>query len=485
MTIVTESTIWSPQPGPQTLLTNCPIAEIFFGGARGGGKTDGMIGKNAIKAGIYGKNQKGMFFRKELPQLEDAIQRCKEIYLPLGWTWAEQKKTFKAPNGATLKFRPLEKLEDAQKYMGHSYTDIYAEEIGNYATPAVFNLMRATCRSPHGIPTQVHATGNPGGPGHQWVKSRYVDPCPSGLQILTEELPNGKLHERIFIPSKLDDNLRLMENDPNYENNLYLAGSESLIRAWRWGDWNIVDGAFFDCWSPKMVHRPFLVPADWSKYVSFDWGSAKPFSVGWWAVVSDDYTTSEGVTLPRGYLLRYREWYGRKHLTDGTMDVGLKLTAEAVGDGIRERTKEKIRFYVADPAAFKEDGGPSQVERMKLPFARADNSRVARDGHAGGWDQMRSRMIGTRKFDDNGQLGEGTPMIGCFNTCVDSIRTIPALQHDTHNPEDLDSNMEDHAADEWRYMCMARPMTAQKNAAIVHLDPWGRQKRAVNSWKVM
>ena len=73
----TESIIWRPQEGPQAHLVDCPIEEIFYGGARGGGKTDGMIGKNAIKAGIYGKHQKGIFVRKELPQLEDAIERCK------------------------------------------------------------------------------------------------------------------------------------------------------------------------------------------------------------------------------------------------------------------------------------------------------------------------------------------------------------------------------------------------------------------------
>ena len=78
-------TIWQPQKGPQEILANCPVAEIFFGGARGGGKTDGMIGKNAIKASVYGKYQNGIFFRKELPQLEAAIERTKDIYGPLGW----------------------------------------------------------------------------------------------------------------------------------------------------------------------------------------------------------------------------------------------------------------------------------------------------------------------------------------------------------------------------------------------------------------
>ena len=54
-------------------------------------------------------------------------------------------------------------------------------------------------------------------------------------------------------------------------------------------------------------------------------------------------------------------------------------------------------------------------------------------------------------------------MIVTFSTCVDSIRTIPALQHDPLKPEDLDSDMEDHAGDEWRYACMSRPWIRKKS----------------------
>ena len=467
---------WQPQAGPQTLLVNCPVAEIFYGGGRGSGKTDGMIGKNAIKADRYGQHQKGIFFRKELPQLDAAIERTKEIYGPLGWKWGEQKKTFTAPNGATLKFRPLEKDSDAEKYQGHDYTDLYFEEMTNYASPKPINRLRATLRSAHGIPCQLHGTGNPGGPGHHWVKARHIDPAPQGFVILADDHGN----QRTFIPALLGDNPALLDHDPTYIDRLQQTGSEALVRAWLHGDWNVVEGAFFDCWSPQMVHRPFLVPLDCTRFVSFDWGSAKPFSTGWWALFHDDYTTAEGVLLPRGYLLRYREWYGKK-----SPDVGLKMTAEAVGKGIRDRTSEKISDYIADPAIFKEDGGPSHAERMGLPFRPGDNTRIARAGHMGGWDQLRSRMIGTRTFNGDGTLNDdGVPMIGCVNTCADSIRTIPSLQHDDSRAEDLDTHSEDHAADDWRYMCMARPWrSAPPTAEIIQLDAWGRHKRTRNNWK--
>jgi hypothetical protein len=111
---------------------------------------------------------------------------------------------------------------------------------------------------------------------------------------------------------------------------------------------------------------------------------------------------------------------------------------------------------VLDPSTFAEDGGPPIAQRLNAelikaklaPFRPADNKRVPLRGAMGGWDQMRGRMVG----DD-----DGLPMIMCFSTSLDSIRTIPALQHDSDKPEDLDSDMEDHAADEWRYACMSRP----------------------------
>jgi hypothetical protein len=105
---------------------------------------------------------------------------------------------------------------------------------------------------------------------------------------------------------------------------------------------------------------------------------------------------------------------------------------------------------VADPAIFAQDGGPSIAERMSrlgVHWGKADNKRVSDRGRMGGWDQMRDRMKGE----------DGRPMLYTFDTCRDSIRTIPALQHDEKKPEDIDTESEDHAADEWRYACMSRP----------------------------
>ena len=461
---------WAPFSTPQAQLLKCPADEIFFGGARGGGKTDGMLGKFALKQAKFGKDAVGIFFRKTREDLKEAVERSKDIYAALGAKYTDRQWTF--PSGARLKFEYLERDKDAQNYQGHSYTDLFFEELTNWASPDPINKIRATLRSSVGVPCQFHATGNPGGPGHQWVKSRYIDPNPSGGQMLWETYKNPFTLEsvrmsRVFIPSKLSDNPTLMR-DPGYVARLYQSGSAELVRAWLHGDWDVVDGAFFDCWVPeKHIVRPFEVPSDWVRFRSCDWGSAKPFSVGWWAVCPDLFKTPDGHTIPRGAVVRYREWYGVEKDPNGEVrpDVGLKMTAEEVADGIRLRdVGDVIQYSVIDPAAFSQDGGPSIVERMKINFRRADNKRVGTRGAMGGWDQMRARMVGEDLGDPYGHL----PMMFVFSTCTDFIRTVPALQHDSSRPEDLDTSAEDHAADEARYGLMSRPYVPKIKTPILN-----------------
>jgi hypothetical protein len=444
-------TIWQAQTGPQTALIACPVFEVFFGGARGGGKTDGVLGDFLEHADSYGENAIGLMVRRQRTELIETIERSRTIYTPLGWTFKEQDKMWVAPNGARLRFAYLERDADAEAYQGHSYTRVYVEEIGNFPSDRPILKLMATLRSGAGVPVGFRATGNPGGPGHQWVKARYIDPCPTGWRVISDAVSGL---ERVFIPSKVQDNKFLGED---YVARLRASGSKELVRAWLEGDWSVIEGAFFDNWnSAKHVIRPFEIPDDWLRFRSADWGSAAPFSVGWWAVAGDDTETESGV-IPRGALVRYREWYGASG-----PNVGLKLTAEEVAAGIisREQPGERIRYSVLDPAAFAVDGGPSIAERMgnlKVHFSRADNKRVSQKGALGGWDQMRARLIGD---------GE-RPMLYVFSTCKDFIRTVPALQHDPDRPEDVDTDGEDHAADEGRYACMSRPWVPKQHVKTV------------------
>lgn len=302
-----------------------------------------------------------------------------------------------------------------------------------------------------------------------WLRERYqLMPFPKVPFVIHSKLPDGAIHKRAVIPSRLENNQILMRGSKNYKSRLYLVGSENLVKAWLEGDWSVVPGAFFDCWSEKRhVIEPIAIPKDWLRFRSMDWGSASPFSVGWWAVASDPIQSSAG-QIPRGALIRYREWYGAK---DGK---GLKLQNEEIGKGIAAREKgENIAYGVLDPSCFSEQGGPSiaeQIGRGGPHFEPADNTRVPKEGAISGWAEMRSRLIGL-------DHGKGQPLLYCFNTCRDSIRTIPVLQHDPQRGEDLDTGAEDHAADEWRYGCMSRPWITGTNTIKPPVDRYRQDDR--------
>lgn len=488
---VKYTTVWEPQEGPQTWLLTCPVFEVLFGGARGGGKSDGVLGEFASHADQYGENAIGLCVRRERTQLTELIERSKVIYAPLGATFHEQDKMWRFPNGARLRFAYLESDNDALSYQGHSYTRVYVEEMGTFPNPdPIFKLM-ATLRSGAGVPCRFIATANPGGPGHLWIKKRYIDPNPMGMQIIPTLFKNpftGEkiTKERVFIPSRVTDNK--YTNNADYIGSLYLAGNEELVKAWLLGDWNVTLGAFFSEWNiTKHVIKEFTPPKHWSRFMSMDWGSASPFSIGWWCVVPShidshlDIPTydigNKRILLPKGSIIRYREWYGCQAnvvpdpavtASQNLYNIGLKMTAEEVAAGINLREREEPRsdsgqprmnYRVADPKMFAQDGGPSHAERMsgapyRVSLIRADNKRTKNNGAMGGWDQVRARL-----------KGDGTkPTMYFMDCCKDAIRTLPAMQHDPDNLEDVDGSGEDHAPDEIRYACMSRPYSRPTQA---------------------
>jgi hypothetical protein len=432
---------------------------VGFGGARGGGKSDAVIGDWISHEDAYGQSAIAMAFRRERTQLIELIERAKQVLTPLGFRWFEQDKYFRGPKGGRLRFTYLERDSDADAYQGHSYTRLYPEEMGTFPSETPINKLQATLRSGNGVPCQMKGTCNPGGPGHQWVKARY-DLAGKLNRIVRKEFVFKNpftgteiTKTRVFIPSRVTDNKYLGDD---YVANLYQVGSDALVQAWLTGDWDVIEGAFFDNWNPLAhVIKPFEVPKHWMRFGSFDWGSAKPFSYGLWAV-SDGDVLPDGRIYPRGAMIRIREDYGAS-----APNVGLKLTAEQVADRITALELAeggKVQYRVADPAIFAMDGGPSIAERMirhGVVFRAADNSRIAKLGAMGGWDQLRARLDGE----------DEKPMLYVFATCTDLIRTLPALQHDPDRPEDVDTDGEDHAPDETRYACMSRPYvrTAPEN----------------------
>lgn len=260
--------VWVPNPGPQTLLVTCPIWDLLYGGARGGGKTDGLLG-DTIGFGLWirqsldawaavGKldgiqerkraaarlagiprmlpqaHLRGLFVRRSYDELDEAVARSHELLGPLGATWRASKYTWVMPWGGFLKMRYLQRDADASRYQGHSYNALDVDEAGNFPSPDPIKKLTATLRDRNGVPVRKRLSANPGGPGHGWLKADYVTPAPP----LTPHLDPDTGRPRVYIPSRLQDNAALMANDPDYAVRLRGSGPAWLVQAWLEGDWN-------------------------------------------------------------------------------------------------------------------------------------------------------------------------------------------------------------------------------------------------------
>lgn len=348
-------------------------------------------------------------------------------------------------NGSKIHLCHCQHAKDVIKYQGAEIHALLIDELTHFPE-SVYRFLRGRCRIGglkvpedwQGLFPRILTGANPGGEGHHWVKQSFIDMA-APMEIRKMEPKEGGML-RQYIPARLIDNPTV--DGADYADKLAGLGSESMVRAMLDGDWDIVAGAFFTEFSrDRHVLKPFTIPAHWTRYRCFDWGSAKPFACYWIAVADGD-----AFDLPRGALVVYREYYGMSEVPN----VGLKLPADKVAMEIFRRdlgeTTKDGGWGVADPAITKTDGGPSIAEVMRkngVTWRSADNKRIA------GWEQIRIRLEGNE---------DGQPMLYFFETCKHLIRTLPALQHDDHKPEDVDTNNEDHGPDALRYGCMARPI---------------------------
>lgn len=280
--------IWRPQPGPQEALLACPIADVFYGGARGSGKSDALLGDFAAHAGRHATAARGILFRRTYPEIEEIERRSREIYGPLRAAYNAGTRTWLFPNGATLKLRHLDRDEHADEYQGHQYTWMGFDELQSWPSPAPIDRLWATLRSAQGVPCVRRSTGNPGGPGHQWVRRRYVDPATPGTPFRYRPQPTVAIDvPAVFIPARLEDNPALIERDPQYEGRLAAVGNAELYRAWRFGDWNVIAGAALELQGAAHLVAPFEVPVHWMRFGAFDWGYAHPWVFCAYAVNED------------------------------------------------------------------------------------------------------------------------------------------------------------------------------------------------------
>lgn len=443
--------VWAPFPGSQTLFMQSPIFETLYGGTRGPGKSDALLMDFAQHVGKgYGRYWRGGVFRKHFPDLRELIEKSLRVFTRIfpGATYNAQEHTWRFPQGESLIFGHIEREADYwTNWHGHELPWIGWDELGTYADANVYELMKSCCRSSHpGMPRKYRATANPYGVGHNWIKLRFVDPAPVGTPIRDS---HGNL--RVYVHGHWSENKALTLNDPDYIKRIASDRNTQRRKAWLDGSWDVVAGGMFDDVWNRDVHvlKPFPVPSSWRIDRAYDHGSSKPFAVGWWAE-SDGTPTQSGRVFPRGSLLRIGEWYG----WDGEHpNEGLRMIDVDIAKGIREReqrAKLTVKAGPADAAIFYAEPGHTPLaatfEREKVPFVPSDKKPGSRKT---GWEAMRRLLAEAAKPNPE------APGLWVFDTCTQFIRTVPVIPRDERDPDDVDTDAEDHIADETRYRCTA------------------------------
>lgn len=366
-------------------------------------------------------------------------------------------------NGAKIHLCHCQHEKDVYKYQGAEIHVLLVDELTHF-TDFIYRFLRNRVRMAPPVPLaikqifgndftlpKIFCGSNPGNVGHSFVKRTFIDMLKpfEVTQMPPEE--GGMLRQ--YVPALLEDNPTLMENDPGYELRLHGLGSPDLVKAMRYGLWDITAGAALEKLR-RDVHmlRKFEVPDAWTKFTVIDWGSSKPFAVGWFCVVDDDLVLKAKDhwperLIPKGALILYREWYG----WNGKADEGCRMESSNVAKQIieiEEEAGEEMDYRVGDSAMWAEHDGPSIQERMYDATNGMYAMEQSKKDRIANFEEVRSRIAG----DEDG------PMFYATENCIHFWRTVPDLQLDERNPEKgPDSSQEDHMYDVLCYGCASRP----------------------------
>jgi hypothetical protein len=325
-------------------------------------------------------------------------------------------------------------LDDPSKYQSAEFAAILVDELTKnpYDT---FNDLRMRLRWSGLKDDETIFIGgtNPGGIGHAYCKSFWID------KIYPEEYqtPVDYTKKFTFVQSKAEDNPHL---DQTYWQMLNTLPAH-LRPAFKDGSWDTFVGQALQEWSRvHHVIKSVPVPKDAPKFMTFDWGFGAPFSVGWWWLDAD------------GRFYRFNEWYG----WNGTPNQGLRLADSEIAHGIIKKemamglnvesngivNPQIIRL--CDPTCFNKKpdykgGGQGtstaeEFRRLGLVLRPGDASRSLK------LRQFHQRLLVTQ--DENKKFS--VPMMQIYENCIHFIRTIPNLVINPNNPEDIDTDGEDH-----------------------------------------
>lgn len=406
----------------QELFINSQAFETLFGGAAGGGKSYGQVVDALLYALEYPKS-KQIIFRRTFSDLERSIIRTSlEFYPKMIASYNSSKHVWRFKNGSIIDFGYIDNEKDVYQYQSAEYDVIRFDELTHF-TEYMYVYMISRCRGANSYPKYMKSSTNPGGVGHSWVKDRFID-IGEANTIHNIKQKDGTTSSRIFIPSFVQDNLFLMTNDKDYVKRLQNL-PEKEKKALLYGEWDIFDGQFFTEFKRNIhVCKPFEIPKTWRIFRTRDYGL--DMCACYWIAL--DWNMNAYV---------YKELYESN------------LIVSEAARKINEMTTEDIYCDYAPPDLWNRnrDTGKSTSDIFAENgqyLTKADNNRVT------GWLAVHEWL---KIIED--EQGQKTCKLHIFSNCVNLIRTLPAVQHDEKNPNDVANEPHEltHAPDALRYFC--------------------------------
>lgn len=422
----------------QYLMYVNPAQIKFESGTRGSGKTRSGIQCFMKYLGVFGRDYKGLALREEYEHLEQLKFEAKTTfkkYVPDAH-YNKSESTWYFPGGEIFKFGYGDTVEDAEKFQGQQWPYIFIEELTNFKTLGFYNTIKAVNRSPNpNIPCRIHIGANPYGRLHNQVKKEFINPAPA-YEIFKKK---GVTH--VHIPSFFYENPTILAQT-DYLNILASDTNRNRRLAWLFNNWDITSGGVIDDIWQRSTHviRPLYEELKkMSLSIVMDWGSSKPYAVVFIGEVFEPFV-SNGKHFIKGDYIIFDELYGSRGENTGTNETPSQVESKILS---KIKAKEySIKKFLADSQIFSDHGVPSIASHFRKirfkPVTKGHNSRIQT------LNILRERL--------NNSFGYREKQ-GLFVTenCLNWIATVPVMPRCERNPEDADSNAEDHLYDATRY----------------------------------
>jgi hypothetical protein len=454
---------WAPLPGSQAAFLAAVETIVLFQGPRGGcGKSEALVADFLQHVGIgLGSEHKGLLIRRTYPELEDIKSVAAKIIprvFPTA-TYNETSSTWTFPDGATLKFRPFLDASEWDRFHGRNVTWIGIDELATYRSLEPMQMLLSILRSSHPLARpRMRCCTNTWGSGRDAILE-YFNLTPARAPTIGPLIAGGGGPPRRVITGSLLENWPLLKVQPDYIDTLRAATKDNVAKqqAWIDGLWTAPPNMFFGDVPWDFVKVPtFDPPTPGRIRIGYDHGlSAPSAAVFCWESKGEDIEFKDGSRKPT---LRGDVFVVDEYVAQSKPGVGPKPTlypadiAERIHKVVERRGWNQrlliVSGNIADTAIFSPGQNDNRAsvaddfERARIVFEPADKARVL------GAAEVLKRLTNAKAPDEG--VREEPGLFICEN-CQHLLGSLPNLQRDEREPDDVGTEQNDHEYDALRY----------------------------------